>query len=213
VAGPVVIASRHFHHQWDAIVLLAVLPRCPHFLAALDWVRFRWHRVLLEWACRLLRWPVIVRRDGPRMGSSSAYRSSDVPRYMRRAARDAIALLGSGGCLTVFPEAFPNVDSVPTPKQSEDEFFPFRPGIIRLVTWVQKDPHVRVPIVPAGFHYRRGRRWHITVRFGPAIYLDELGEGASPGTVLEAQVRALCDPTGQADDDVPARAPNPQVLG
>jgi putative membrane protein len=193
MAGPVVIASRHFHHQWDAIVLLAVLPRCPHFLAALDWIRSRWHRALLEWACRLLGWPVILRRDGPRMGSGSVYDSSDVPRYMRRAARDALALLASGGCLAVFPEAFPNIDSVPTPKQTDEEFLPFRPGILRLAAWAQKDPHLRVPIVPAGFSYRRGRRWQITVRFGPAIYLDEIEKGTSANTVLEARVRTLSD--------------------
>jgi putative membrane protein len=204
VAGPVLIASRHFHHQWDAIVLLAVLPRRPHFLAALDWVRFRWHRALLEWSCCLLRWPVVLRRDGPRMNGSSAYDTSDIPRYMRRASRDAIALLGSGACLTVFPEAFPNIDSVPTPKQTDDEFLPFRPGLVRLVTWAQRDPHIRVPIVPAGLAYQRGRRWKVTLRLGPAIYVDDLDEEANAGTLLEARVRAL---SGASE------LPKSQVLG
>jgi len=190
VSGPVVIASRHFHHQWDAAIFLAVLPRSPHFLVALDWVRYRWHRSLLEWCCRLLRWPVILRRDGPRMDGPSAYRRCDVPAFMRRAAQDAILLLRAGECLTVFPEAFPNVDTVPTPKRSLEEFLPFRPGVVRLVVWAERGAQTRVPVIPAGLEYRRGRRWKVTLRFGPGIYVDELDDRTCAAR-LERQVRQL----------------------
>jgi putative membrane protein len=213
VSGPVLIASRHFHHQWDAIVMLAVLPRPPHFLVALDWVRHRGHRTLLEWCCRLLRWPVILRRDGPCLGSGSVYRASDVSRYMRQAVGEAVALLEAGKCLTIFPEAFPNVDSVPTPKRSDEEFLRFRPGITRLASRAQRDPHVRVPIVPAGFEYRRGRRWAVTVRFGPALYLEEVGPGARATEILEKRVRALSGPAVQPTAPAAAEVSDSPVIG
>src|SRR5687768_4532041 len=61
--GPVLLASRHYHHLFDALVLLSALPRQTHFLVALDWVQGRAGRRLMEGACRAARWPVILRAE------------------------------------------------------------------------------------------------------------------------------------------------------
>jgi putative membrane protein len=179
-SGPVLVASRHFHHLYDACVLLAAVPRPLHFLVALDWVRGRRGRRLMEGVCGVARWPVVLRADelarrhaagrasaplpprAPRVphaqGGGSrpaalAYGSDEAPRYLRRGTRDAAALLRAGRALVVFPEGYPNVDPDVTPKGEDGAFLPFRPGFARLAAIAQRDGRSRVPIVPAGLEY------------------------------------------------------------
>src|SRR5579875_52933 len=82
--GPLLIASRHYHHLYDGCILLAVAPRPLHLLVALDWVTTRRDRGLMEWACRTARWPVVLRAERLQAGGS-AYDAADAGRYLRRA--------------------------------------------------------------------------------------------------------------------------------
>ncbi len=148
----------------------------------------------MEGACRALSWPVIVRPDGPPRYGRSAYQSHEGPRYLRRASRSIVELLRAGEVVVIFPEAYPNVDPVFTLKDGESGFLPFRPGFVRLVEWAQRNTRARVAIVPAGFTYQRGARWRITLRFGPPLYLDEVGDQAALLRAVEDQVHALSQP-------------------
>ncbi len=135
-AGPVVLASRHYHHLLDAFVLLSALPRQTHFLVALDWVQGRSGRRLMEGACRAARWPVIlraeeVRRQALARPGRTAYSEAEVGPSLRRGIAEGTALLRAGRALVLFPEAYPNVDPDYTPK-GEGEMLPFRPGFARL---------------------------------------------------------------------------------
>src|SRR5579871_5787692 len=51
--GPVLIASRHYHHFYDGCLLLAIIPRPVHILVALDWVWNAPLRRLMELACSM----------------------------------------------------------------------------------------------------------------------------------------------------------------
>lgn len=218
--GPVLIASRHFHHLYDGCALLASIPRPTSIMVGLDWVQDRRIRGLMEWACDTARWPAVLRRD--RMGGpgqppqgQSAYRADEVDRYLRRAIRLAASLLRRGRVLVVFPEAYPNVDPVFTPKQHDDDFLPFRDGFARLVRLAQRGGRARVPIVPAGLCYRRGARWQITLRFGPPLFVGAAAGDAELTSTLEAQVRQLSGyPPDPPHLDLPpltAASPVPQT--
>jgi putative membrane protein len=60
-SGPVLIVARHFHHLYDGCVLLRAIPRRLHILVALDWVQKRWMRGVMERACTLTGWPILLR--------------------------------------------------------------------------------------------------------------------------------------------------------
>jgi putative membrane protein len=193
-AGPLLIACRHYHHFDDGCILLAVAPRPLHLLVALDWVCGRARRRLLEWALGLVRWPVVLRTERlEREPGRSAYRAEEAGHYLRRATCDAISVLRAGRVLVIFPEAYPNVDPSFTLKANSAAFLPFRPGLIKLAQLAQQDGRTCVPIVPAGLSYRRSRRWHVTLRFGPPLFPAAWPDRCSLLRAVEEQVRLLSD--------------------
>lgn len=189
--GPALIVARHFHYGWDGIVLLAAVQRFVHFMVALDWVRNRAERRLMERACRLLGWPAIIRHDSLPVPGVSPFRREESRRYLSRALRQSVALLHSGRVLVIFPEAYPNVDPVFTRKEDDDAFLPFRPGFLRLVEWAERDGRPPIPIVPAGLRYTRGARWEITLSFGPALFAGPPRRRDLLLRQVEEQVRLL----------------------
>lgn len=201
--GPTLIVARHFHHLYDGCVLLRAVPRRLRILVALDWVQRRWLRRLLEWACAMVGWPAMLRIERlgevggainrTPTGGRSAYARGEVGRYLRRAAVDSVRLLRDGEVLVVFPEAYPNIDPAPTPKKEQGAFLPFRPGFARLVKMAERDGRTRVAIVPAGFTYVQRERWHITLRFGPALFRVDYPDSTSLVRAAEQRVRDLSD--------------------
>jgi putative membrane protein len=193
--GPVLIVCRHYHHYYDGCLMLATLPRPVHILVALDWIDKAWIRAVMDAACRLARWPVVLRDErlsGDGATGGSAYRAGERRPYLKRAMEQVRGLLGAGEALVIFPEAYPTIDPIYTPKTADDAYLPFRRGFIRMVEIAQRDGHTRVAIVPAGLHYRRaGERWRVRLRFGSALYLEERGNRAELLRLIEEQVRSL----------------------
>jgi 1-acyl-sn-glycerol-3-phosphate acyltransferase len=218
--GPVLLASRHYHHLLDALVLLSALPRQTHFLVALDWVQGCSGRRLMEGACRAARWPVILRAEELRRQALArpgrpVYGEAEVGPYLRRGIAEGTALLRAGRALVLFPEAYPNVDPDYTPK-GEGEMLPFRSGFARLAILAAKGGAkarggsrpaggggTPVPVVPAGLQYRLlegrkrwlGARWEVTLRFGPPVPVPDSGREALDATVRQVQ-RAVCRLSG-----------------
>jgi len=194
-SGPVLLACRHFHHLYDGCALIATTRRPVHILVALDWVKSQPLRQIMEAACRSVRWPVILRDDGLRRQSGrTAYQSSEVRRYLRRAIRESVELLRSGEMLVVFPEGYPNVDPNFTPKSDLFETLPFRSGFVRLVELAQRDGSPAIPILPVGLAYGTEHTGRLTVRFGAPIYVDESTDRESIVRSVESAVRALSEP-------------------
>ncbi|QBD81128.1 hypothetical protein EPA93_36215 [Ktedonosporobacter rubrisoli] len=196
-SGPILIAARHFHHLYDGCALLSVIPRQLHILLALDWIKPPWQRALLERACALLDWPIILRTERLTAFTPSerhAYSSSDLLRYLRRAISASIRLLHRGEVLVIFPEAYPNIDPIFTPKQSENDFLPFRPGFKRLVDLAARHGSVPVAIIPTGLYYKRFKRWHVTLRFGQPLFRDDFENTNQLIAAVEERVQALSAP-------------------
>lgn len=185
--GPVMLAARHYHHLYDGVALLAVLPRPLHILVALDWVEGRLWRRLMEWATRTARWPVVLRGASPR----GAFAACEIGRYRRRGAVDSVALLAEGAALLVFPEGYPNIDPGFTPKPTSEAFLPFRGGFATILAAAERRLGRRVPIVPTGLAYVPGDRWQVTVRFGPPMSLPHGRDRTAFIAAVQGQVKAL----------------------
>lgn len=190
-SGPVLIASRHYHYMYDGYVYLSRLPRFPHLLVGLDWVRSGTNRRVMEVACRVARWPVVLRGEQPRADRVWAGDAPSARGYVRRALTLGADLLREGEALVVFPEGYPNVDPVYTPKRGDDTFLPFQNGYIKIVELAQRRGAAPVAVVPAGFTYIPGRRWRVTLRFGPPDYLAGHDDAARLGRAVEDRVRTL----------------------
>jgi 1-acyl-sn-glycerol-3-phosphate acyltransferase len=184
-SGPVLLAARHFHHLLDGSVLVRYVPRPVHIVVGLDWAPSAAQRVWMERACRAAQYPIVLRPAT--LGERPGYARDELMRYTRRALRDASALLVAGRVLLVFPEGYPNVDPSFAQKTNDDAFLPFARGYARIVAAAQRTPGVRVPVVPVGFHYTRGKRWSIVTRIGTARYNPSPEE-------LTAVVRELSSP-------------------
>jgi len=212
-SGPVLLACRHFHNLFDGCVLIATLPRTVHLLVALDWVQGGRMRRFMEWACRTVEWPVVLRGDAlapaadRARGAHSAYAASEAGRYIRQGVRDAVSLLQRGAMLAVFPEAYPNVDPGYTPKAGDDAFLPFRSGFALLVERAQRQRE-SIPIVPVGFSYRHGGRWDVTVRFGAPLYPGSRQDRDALIRRVEEQVRLLSAATGTPSSRVAGKPRN-----
>ena len=195
-AGPVLLAARHYHHLYDAAILMTAVPRPTHFLVAFDWAHSPRDRRWLELACRLARWPGLLRPE--RVGRAvergrSAYAPSEVGPYLRAALVESVGLLAEGRALVVFPEAYPTID----PEGSEkppDGFLPFRAGFVRLARLAERRLGRAVPIVPVGFRYElHGTRWHAAVRFGQPSVIQPGADEDAVARAIEAAVRALSE--------------------
>ncbi len=210
-SGPVLIVARHFHHLYDGCVLLNTIPRPLHILVALDWIQQGWLRRLMELACAMADWPIILRSerltgnaDAPRQGAGggSAYTSSEARRYLRRAVMNSVQLLRNGEALVIFPEAYPVIDPQPTPENRSEAFLPFRPGFARLAALAERDGHSRVAIVPAGFTYLQNGGWQVALRFGPPLFRQDFAGENQLVQALEERVRALSNEVSHPIEEV-----------
>lgn len=180
--GPVMLVARHFHHLLDGAVIVRHVPRPVHVVTGLDWTTDATQRRWMERACRAVQWPVVLRPET--LGERGGYARNELARYTRRGLRETIALLQAGRVVLVFPEGYPNVDPAFARKTNDEDFLPFASGYRRMIAWAQRDPAVRVAVVPVGFHYTRGKRWSVIARFGCARYDPAASE-------IEAAVREL----------------------
>jgi 1-acyl-sn-glycerol-3-phosphate acyltransferase len=61
--GPVLLVARHYHHLFDGVALLLLIPRPIHILVTLDWARSGYVRELMKLATTMARWPIVLRSD------------------------------------------------------------------------------------------------------------------------------------------------------
>lgn len=182
-AGPVVLASRHYHHLFDGTSIVTTLTRPLRVMVALDWVTTGVQRRLAETLCSVAGWPVVLRPDAekyrPELAVDPARTASyqrDTTRYLRRAAIQSVEILSRGEALLMFPEGYPNIDPSFTPKSDQnDDFLPTLPGAIRIPLLAQAAGLSPVPIVPVGLHYRRigDDRWAVQLRFGEPLFATD----------------------------------------
>lgn len=197
--GPAIVAARHYHHAFDGSALVHGLPRQPHLFVALDWTESEVARRLMERACRLAQWPVAIR--GERFGAGaagvapSAFERSEMRRYVRDAISFGAELLTRGEVLGIFPEGYPTIDPNGSPKTRDDEYLPFKPGVLAIAAQAERRGAGPIPILPAGLGYRReGKRTRVTLRLGAPLREPTKRPRAEVLAELEARVRALSAP-------------------
>jgi 1-acyl-sn-glycerol-3-phosphate acyltransferase len=193
--GPVLLAARHYHHFWDGCALLAAVPRPMHVVVTLDWMTSPFGRSVMARLCHAVDWPVVERTAlpaGERHGASGWERSGANGAIRQRVPlRAALELLRRSRVLLIFPEAYPTVDPHGTPKTHDDEFLPFRPGVLRLAALSERETGVPVPIVPVGLEYQHGPRWSLRMRFGEPRWFEHGRDRVVQRQELEADVRRL----------------------
>lgn len=194
-SGPVLIVANHVHYFFDGYILIRTVPRRLHTLVALDWVQVQALRLVIELACSLADWPVVLRSEQLRerdVSQNWAYKPLESRQYLRQVINNTVRLLRASEALVIFPEAYPAFDPHPTLKRAPDEFLPFRPGFIKLVEQAERDHRTRVAIVPAGLMYTRtGKGWQATVQYGQALFLTDFASHEEALHTVEERVQAL----------------------
>ena len=197
--GPVLIVARHYHHLYDGLALFAVLPRPFHIIVTTDWVQTKPTKIFMESINRLARWPMVLRGDALLRiadNKQSLFSERDVMRYKRRALRQSIELLVEGRVLVIFPEGYPNIDLVYTPKTEPDEFLPFKAGFVNIASAAERCLRGKVPIIPAGLRYDEEKPWIGHIAFAEAIYRDKFSTKLELITFMERKVKDLSGITG-----------------
>jgi len=195
-SGPTLVAVRHFHWLFDGYTLVRTIRRPLHTIVALDWMQSSALRLVVEFACSLADWPVVLRSEQFRQHAEDehwAFDAIEARQYLRQVTLGAVRLLRSGSTLVIFPEGYPNIDPHPTPKTDLEAFLPFRPGFVKMVEMAEKDRQTQVAVIPAGLSYRQeaGNRWHITVRYGPALHLSDFANSEQLLLAVEERVHVL----------------------
>jgi 1-acyl-sn-glycerol-3-phosphate acyltransferase len=191
VAGPAIIAARHYHHLYDGAALLAMAPRPLRIVVTLDWLENPIGQRVMREACRAAGWPIVPRSAVLDDQGIEQGRIPGAGRDLRAATRESVALLRAGRMLLVFPEGYPTIDPGYTPKTRDDEVLPFRPGFLRFAALAERDGRTRVPVIPAGLAYTRGERWRLTVRFGEPLCVDAAVELDEQAKTVGRRVRQL----------------------
>jgi 1-acyl-sn-glycerol-3-phosphate acyltransferase len=91
----------------------------------------------------------------------------------------SLDLLRAGQLLLVFPEGYPAIDPLGSPRTTSGGFLPFEPGFLALAERAGR----AVPVVPVGVWYAPppGRRLDRLAPLRPAGRGDWLGVGRSSG--------------------------------
>lgn len=192
--GPVLIVARHYHHLYDGLALFAVLPRPFHIVVTMDWVQTKPTKIFMESINRLARWPMLLRGDAPLRSAGNRrclFSARDMIRYRREALRQSIELLVERRVLVIFPEGYPNIDPVYTPKTEPDEFLPFKAGFVNVASAAERCLRGKVPIIPAGLRYDEEKPWIGHMVFGEAIYRDKFSTKPELITFMERRVKSL----------------------
>lgn len=194
--GPAIVAARHYHHAYDGSALVHGLERQPHLFVALDWTDSAFARQTMERACRLAEWPVAIRGErfggGVAAAAPSAFERGEIQRYIRRAISYGAELLVRGEVLGIFPEGYPTIDPAGSPKTHDDQYLPFRPGLLAIAARAERAGAGPIPIVPAGLAYRReGTRTRVTLRLGAPLRDATTRPRAEVLAELETRVREL----------------------
>ena len=170
--GPGIIAARHYHHLFDGLAFFAAVERRFHIVVTLDWAQNRRTKFFMSSLNTLARWPMVLREqaieNSPR--ESRLYTANDTRRYQLAALRQSVKLLKENRLLIIFPEGFPYVDPVFTPKTRADEFLPFKPGFAAIAESAERMMHRAIPIIPTGIRYQIGSTWLAHLSFGPPVY-------------------------------------------
>ena len=169
--GPAIIAARHYHHLFDGLAFFAAIERRFHIVVTLDWTQDRRTKFFMRGLNTLARWPMVLREEAldNLPAARQLYSASDLRRYQLAALRQSVELLKENRLLVIFPEGFPNVDPVFTPKTHADEFLPFKPGFAVIAERAERVLHRAIPIIPAGIRYQTGSTWLADLSFGPAF--------------------------------------------
>lgn len=102
-----------------------------------------------------------------------------------------VRLLRQGEVLAIFPEAYPTIDPHSPTRQDDEAFLPFRSGFARLVELAERDGTTHVAVIPTSLEYRRGDRWHATLRFGSPLWRADFATRAQFVRAVEQRVHAL----------------------
>lgn len=155
--GPLIIAANHPNTMMDPLVLMAVVTREVHFLAASTLFRYPFFAFFLR-----------------RSGVLPLYRRQDDPRQMarnRETFQAAAAILSKGGAIGIFPEGFSHAD--PMVKR-------LKTGVahIALETEAQHQGKLGLVIAPAGlnFEHRSTFQSHVFVNLGRPMRAWAYGE-------------------------------------
>jgi 1-acyl-sn-glycerol-3-phosphate acyltransferase len=170
--GPGIIAARHYHHLFDGLAFYAVVARRFHIVVTLDWAQDRWTKFFMSTLNAIARWPVVLRQEALDNCPTERrhYSASDLRRYQFAALRESVRLLEENRLLVIFPEGFPYIDPVFTPKTHADEFLPFKPGFAAIAESAERVMQRAIPVIPTGISYQTGATWLAHVSFGAPIY-------------------------------------------
>jgi putative membrane protein len=208
--GPAVIVMRHYHHLFDGLTIFAAVKRRFHIVVTLDWVRTKAGKIFMQSINRIARWPTLLRRDALNRHAGrqgSLFSPGDVVSYQREAMIQAVELLVQGRIIVVFPEGYPNIDPTYTPKTELEEFLPFRSGFVSFVRAAEIHLGNKIPIIPAGVRYEHGKPWTGFLRFGQALYRQDLASREELIERLETEVKKLSGIALKAGSSVTAGVP------
>jgi 1-acyl-sn-glycerol-3-phosphate acyltransferase len=182
VSGPAILVARHYHHLYDALAILASVPREVHVVVALDWLGNGTALRVMRWLASAARWPGVWRAR------------SQTWRVNRSGYQLSLRLLRQGRVLLIFPEAYPTIDPGGGRKTGPHDFLPFDPGFLVLAERTGRS----VPIVPVGLWYgtRAANGWAMTLRFGAPVGHGGGQRRSRPSQLaaIEADVRRLSRP-------------------
>jgi 1-acyl-sn-glycerol-3-phosphate acyltransferase len=165
--GPALLIAHRGHPFYDSIALLDTLPRLPHLVVGLGWLRDPLLRFAVT-AAEALEWP-------------AALHGEHLYDHETGALQLGAALLRRGEIVVAYTEgsAATNAEFVPQ-------------ALLTMLALAQGEGETRIPIVPAGFSYTRNQTgWNVTIRFGTATFLDPRTERAALLDEIIARGRML----------------------
>jgi 1-acyl-sn-glycerol-3-phosphate acyltransferase len=188
-SGPVIIAPRHFHGDYDPILFNTIIRRKAFFLGATDWMKDGVQLTVNKFIFQKFGVVPINRPD-------SIFEKQN--HNLLTAYKTIVNWLMLDQAVIIFPEGYGFIDSHYKKPSADGEFLEVKAGLFHFIDYVQKKKNIRIPIIPIGTMYSNLEHFknNIVINIGRPIYLP-----ISSGKIdfepyrqkLQHEIRSLSD--------------------
>jgi 1-acyl-sn-glycerol-3-phosphate acyltransferase len=150
--GPVIIAPRHYHGDYDPVLFYSVIKRKIFFLGATDWMKKGAEVKVNKFIFKKIGVVPVTRPDSKFVEPTKGIRPAE---GMKDSFESIVRLLMLDQAVVIFPEGWPNIDAHWTKKKIDSGVEDIKAGLFHFVDYVQKRRNIRIPIIPVGVRYEK----------------------------------------------------------
>ena len=179
MTGPVILAPRHLHRDYDPMIFNSIVKRRLFFIGAIDWMQGKFFDKTVKYFFKKSGVIGVKRPEANDIFAKAGQVTERIKNKERSlglvgAFKNATKLLMHNQAVLIFPEGWPTIETaMATPKTDMNEILEVKAGVFHFAEYVQRKRGIPVPIIPIGLKLVKEGIFKLTfvVNIGEPMYL------------------------------------------